>query len=131
MLAKKPTILHISCHGAYDIEKKEFFRAVRSLGFEVSQREADAVFDSLDADKSGKLEYKELNEVLRKGVGAEATKANLKRAPNQSQSPRRERLPLSVTSGFEGLRYTRYAGAQTNRNLGPINELFKESSLMI
>ena len=29
------------------VEKKEFFRAVRSLGFEVSQREADAVFLSL------------------------------------------------------------------------------------
>ena len=38
----------------------------------------------------------------------------LKRAPNQSQSPSRERLPPSVTSGFEGLRYARYARAQTN-----------------
>ena len=37
----------------------------------------------------------------------------LKRAPNQSQSPSRERLPPSVTSGFEGLRYARYARAQT------------------
>ena len=30
----------------------------------------NAVFDSLDADKSGALEYKELNEMLRKGAVA-------------------------------------------------------------
>jgi hypothetical protein len=25
MIAKKPTIIHISCHGDYDKEKKEFY----------------------------------------------------------------------------------------------------------
>ena len=30
------------------VDKKEFFKAVRSLGFDVSQEDTDAVFDSLD-----------------------------------------------------------------------------------
>eukprot|EP00900_Chrysochromulina_parva_P009142 jgi/Chrpa1/18229/Chrysochromulina_OHIO_Genome00026140-RA len=62
------------------IDKKEFCKAVRSLGFDVKQKETDAVFDVLDEDKSGKLEYAELNVMLRKGIGANATKAKLKRA---------------------------------------------------
>ena len=37
-------------------------------------------FDSLDDDKSGSLEYKELSLMLRKGAGSEKAKANLKRA---------------------------------------------------
>ena len=61
------------------IDKKEFGKAVRSLGFEVDQAATDAVFDSLDEDKSGALEYKELNEMLRKSLGANASKAKLKR----------------------------------------------------
>ena len=62
------------------VDKGEFHKAVRALGFDVQREDTDAVFESLDDDKSGNLEYKELNEMLRKGVGAEAAKANLKRA---------------------------------------------------
>jgi len=61
------------------IDKKEFGKAVRALGFDVDEADTDAVFDSLDDDKSGSLEYAELNEMLRKGVGSEGTKTNLKR----------------------------------------------------
>ena len=57
------------------VDKKEFCKAVRSLGFKVEKRDADAVFDSLDDDKSGELEYKELNLMLRKqGAGASQDK---------------------------------------------------------
>ena len=45
----------------------------------MTQADTDAVFDALDDDKSGQLEYKELNVMLRKGAGSELTKANLKR----------------------------------------------------
>ena len=95
--------------GAWDedrsgsIDKKEFFRAVRAMGFDVQQTDSDAVFDSLDDDKSGKLEYKELNTMLRKGVGSEGTKANLKRAPSQKDAqfraqPSSKGLPFDGTS---------------------------------
>merc|ERR1711965_785759 len=49
------------------IDKREFTRAVRALGFaDISEKDAGAVFDMLDDDKSGELEYKELNLMLRK-----------------------------------------------------------------
>jgi Ca2+-binding EF-hand superfamily protein len=70
------------------VDKKEFFKAIKSLGFEVERTDSDAVFDTLDADRSGMLEYKELNEMLRKGAGSEATKANLKRAGTQRDTGR-------------------------------------------
>ena len=50
MLAKKPTILHISCHGAYDIEKKEFFLQIEKRGSGISE----------------KLYEKKLREILKK-----------------------------------------------------------------
>jgi Ca2+-binding EF-hand superfamily protein len=53
------------------VDKKEFGNAVRALGFDVSQADTDALFDSLDDDKSGALEYKELNLMLRKGAGSD------------------------------------------------------------
>ena len=52
----------------------------------MDQSDTDAVFDSLDADGSGSLEYKELNAMLRKGSGAEKTKGNLKRAKKIDRS---------------------------------------------
>ena len=74
------------------IDKQEFHKAIRSLGFDVSSADSDAVFESLDDDKSGLLEYKELNVMLRKGVGSEATKRNLKRAPKQRDTSRGAKL---------------------------------------
>ena len=61
------------------VDKAEFHKAVRALGFDVEREDTDAVFDSLDDDNSGTLEYKELALMLRKGAGSEAAKANLKR----------------------------------------------------
>ena len=62
------------------IDKKEFTRAIRALGFsDIDDEMAAAVFEELDEDKSGSLEYKELNTMLRKGAGSEAAKARLKR----------------------------------------------------
>ena len=55
------------------IDKKEFGKAVRSLGFDVERADTDAVFDSLDDDKSGLLEYKELNEVRSSRAGLATT----------------------------------------------------------
>merc|ERR1719424_2784384 len=75
------------------VDKGEFHKAVRALGFDVEREHTDAVFDSLDDDRSGALEYKELNIMLRKGVGSEVTKANLKRmASKQRETGRNAKL---------------------------------------
>ena len=49
------------------VSKREFRRALPILGCKVPAKVADAVFDSLDPDGSGQIEYKELNKLLRKG----------------------------------------------------------------
>merc|ERR1719424_932438 len=75
------------------VDKGEFHKAVRALGFDMEKEHTDAVFDSLDDDKSGALEYKELNIMLRKGLGSNATLNNLKRmASKQKQSGRGAKL---------------------------------------
>ena len=53
------------------VERREFRRAVRAMGFDVvaSSDEIDALFDSFDADGSGVLEYRELHQLLRLGRG--------------------------------------------------------------
>jgi hypothetical protein len=79
------------------IDKREFTRAIRALGFVVSDEDAGKVFDALDEDKSGSLEYKELNTMLRKGEGAEAVKARLKRG-----SPQNDYLVDSMTPKAPG-----------------------------
>ena len=58
---------------------------MRALGFEVEKADTDAVFDSLDDDHSGTIEYRELP-MLRKGAGSEAAKANLKRAASKREN---------------------------------------------
>eukprot|EP00966_Prymnesium_polylepis_P146983 3394712-Prymnesium_polylepis.1 len=54
------------------VDKKEFRHAVQSMGFDflATNEEIDMVFDSLDADGSGSLEYKEINKQLRIGAGS-------------------------------------------------------------
>ena len=67
------------------IDKKEFRKAIRALGYDVPGPDADAVFDSLDDDKSGSLEYKELNTMLRKGLGSQTTLNNLQRVAGKQK----------------------------------------------
>ena len=71
--------------GSGTIDKREFHRAVRALGFPVEPEDTDKVFDYLDKDKGGTLEYAELNSTLRDGEGSERAKHNLKRAPKQAK----------------------------------------------
>ena len=69
------------------VDKAEFHKAMRSLGFDVQRSDTDPVFDSLDDDQSGLLEYDELNSTLRRGVGSEAIKANLRKYGVQPPEP--------------------------------------------
>merc|ERR1712087_1025804 len=50
-----------------EIEKKEFRKAMKSLGLSVSKAQMDELFDSCDNDKSGKLQIKEIEKLLRRG----------------------------------------------------------------
>ena len=86
------------------VDKSEFHKAVRALGFDVDREDTDAVFNSLDDDRSGKLEYKELAMMLKKGVGSEAAKANLKRV-KQSERGRGARMTAkNINSSYVGAR---------------------------
>jgi len=47
------------------VSRKEFRKAIAVLGLEASREDIDAVFDSLDYDGSGCLDYAELKKALR------------------------------------------------------------------
>ena len=74
------------------VSKKEFYKAIKALGFPVAPADTDAVFDSIDKDKSGSLEYAELHDRLRSDVGHDLTLHNLKRAPEKADRSRTGKL---------------------------------------
>ena len=49
------------------VDKKEFRKAVSALGFQASKEDINAVFDAIDIDGGGTLEYSELNKAFRRG----------------------------------------------------------------
>jgi hypothetical protein len=51
------------------IDKREFRLALQKLGVVAHKSDYDLTFDSLDNDRSGTIEYEELNEHLRRRVG--------------------------------------------------------------
>ena len=53
------------------IDKKEFRQILPVLGLSVPRADADALFDELDGDLSGEIDYKELNSKLRAGASIE------------------------------------------------------------
>ena len=50
------------------ISKVELRRAFLALGYDAPRADVDALFDALDVDRSGALEYRELYRALRQGV---------------------------------------------------------------
>ena len=52
-------------NGDHHVDKKEFRRAMENLGFTHSRPHIDAVFESLDEDGSGTIDFKELNRALK------------------------------------------------------------------
>ena len=53
------------------LDKKEVRRAVAALGYEAPRSEVDALFDSIDVDKGGMIEFEEFKKALsKKGVDA-------------------------------------------------------------
>ena len=61
--------------GSGEIEKKEFRRAIKAMGFDffADDGEIDMVFDDFDLDKSGAIDYRELNKQLRAQMQLDAS----------------------------------------------------------
>ena len=57
--------------GSGTVSKKEFAKAMPELGFDASEQDVSALFDSMDPDGSGALSLDELNKQLRRGAGVE------------------------------------------------------------
>ena len=57
------------------IDKKEFRKAVTSLGVQAPRLHVDALFDSFDTAGSGAIDYKELNKILRRSAKKHAAVA--------------------------------------------------------
>ena len=54
-----------------EISKDEFREAMKDFGLALSVDQYDAIFESLDRDNSGSLNFRELNKALRRDVNAE------------------------------------------------------------
>ena len=50
-----------------NVSKKEFRKAMKALGCDVSKKQLDELFDSWDPDGSGTLEIGEMQKMLRRG----------------------------------------------------------------
>lgn len=72
------------------ITKKEFRRAVATLGFaEVDKKQIDALFDRLDKDKTGTIEYREVNQFLgRQALRPPGSPGSPASSPVSPQRPR-------------------------------------------
>ena len=53
------------------VDREEFARGVRRAGFDARQSDLDQIFDDLDTDHSGELEYNELQARLQWWTSAE------------------------------------------------------------
>ena len=50
------------------VSRHEFAKAMAALGYDGQPEDIDCVYDSLDPDGSGSLEYKEMNALLKRSV---------------------------------------------------------------
>ena len=80
-----------------------FSSAAKAL-VDVEEQALAALWTRADDDKSGELEYKELNLMLRKGAGSEITKANLKRVKQIDRSRGGKLTAKSVNVNYQAAR---------------------------
>ena len=96
----KELIMYWDDDGNGLIDKKEFRRAIAALGIEAARKEVDATFDTLDEDKSGSIDYRELTMALRKAqrqAVIDAATKPLPPAPCQLEHP----LPAHIHTGLK------------------------------
>ena len=82
--------------GSGEVDKKEFRRAIKSMGFDffANDAEIDMVFEGFDLDSSGTITYKELNTALRK-IKPPPTRA-LRRTEDKKNSKSRSAFDSAV-----------------------------------
>lgn len=51
------------------INKEEWRRVIKTVGFHAPREDVDALFDDIDRNRTGEIDYEELNKVLRVGQG--------------------------------------------------------------
>ena len=78
--------------GSGEIDKQEFCDAMESIGLEATLAERRALFDRLDEDRSGTIEYGELVKKLRRA--ARTAKRNRLRRERDRDGPLASRLSL-------------------------------------
>lgn len=66
--------------GDRELTKQEFGKAMASCGLNCDETQLEALFDSIDTDRSGKISYPELNRALRRDPAQEALKARRRRS---------------------------------------------------
>ena len=93
------------------IDKDEFLHAIETMGYDCPRDAAYALFDDIDEDKSGEVEYKELNKWLRRTRRYDAP-------PDPDAPPRppplhvgRERVARSRTMDESALRTAQLMGS--------------------
>jgi len=69
------------------ISKDEFVKAMAPLGLSVSRAEAAELFDKFDPDGSGTIEFRELNQLLRRRVDVEGQKQKARRLKHSQSLP--------------------------------------------
>ena len=121
--------------GSGDISKREFRLAIKALGFVAGcgDREIDTVFDELDEDGSGKVDYNELNRKVREVVGLQAVaKHRLRRAAGGRKGGTGVKLdaaklvPLDSTAGVSSAALAAELRTVLQANAVRVIDLFRE-----
>lgn len=72
--------------------QEEFRRALTTMGFRAPREEVDDLFDDIDEDRSGEIDYEEFNKALRQGATvAREREMEKKRAAAGESSPKPKR----------------------------------------
>ena len=79
------------------VDKDEWWRVVGHMGFTAPREVSDAVFDEIDEDESGTLDYKELHKALRQGHAVNL--AEEKKKLEAAEQARKARGPKALKKG--------------------------------
>jgi len=102
------------------ISKVEFFQALVALGYDITRQEASEVFDSFDNDGSGKIDFREMNKLLRRRSGP-LRSVSTSALPSLSRDPLAQGSALGSRSPLMPLRSTR--GGATSKSMSSLPPL--------
>ena len=123
-------------NGSGDVSKREFRRAIKALGFVegCGDREIDAVFDEIDEDGSGKVDYHELNRKVREAAGLQAvakhklrrTAGGRKALGTAAKLDAAKLVPLDSTAGVSSAALAAELRRVLQANAARVIDLFRE-----